>query len=194
MSICHRFRARRPVKRQTWCMSVGGWRRRRHDPPTSTAVVGSSDPTVVVTALPLKAAARRDLAQRLGNVEIHDIRDDVLAAHLVLAPSCSPQAIAALKRAYPTARLVVVELDDDQWDLHLPSPVKRLLAAGADAYLTADSIAELASQLSSGDRQPAAAGQPQSALGTSSVDDVILAGVSDVIRRRAEATFVDPSP
>ncbi|MEO5837362.1 MAG: hypothetical protein ABIQ73_28580 [Acidimicrobiales bacterium] len=114
----------------------------------------------------------------------------MLTADVVLAPSCSPQAIAALNRAFPTARLLVVELDDSEWDVHLSGPVQRLLAAGADAYLTADSIVNLSDQIRLRKEQPADAAEEQTALEDPSVDDLILANVADLLRRRTETTVV----
>jgi hypothetical protein len=166
------------------------WRGQPRPSAATAEVVRQSDRPVVVTALALKASAREHLARSLGDVEVRDIRDDVLTADLVLAPSCSPQAIAALKRAFPVARLLVVELEDGEWDVHLSGPVQRLLAAGADAYLTADSIVDLSDQIRLGKEQPAVAAQEQTALEEPSVDELILANVADLIRRRTETTVV----
>jgi hypothetical protein len=148
------------------------------------AVVRLTDRPVVVTAVPLTAAARDRLARGLGDVDVHDIRDDVLAADLVITPSCSPQAVAALKRAYPSARLVVVELEDGEFDVRLAGPVKRLRNAGADAYLTADSLDDLAAQLRSAPPAPPADRAPDE-LPESSVDALILTDVKDLLHRRA---------
>lgn len=148
-------------------------------------VVRRSDRPVVVAALPLRASAREHLARSLGEVELRDIRDDVLTADLVLAPSCSPQAVAALKRAFPTAHLVVVELKDLEWDVDLPGPIQRLLAAGADGYVAAGSIAELAEQLRLRATLPTVNDQP--ALVEANIfNALILASVEDLSRRRAQ--------
>jgi hypothetical protein len=66
--------------------------------------------------------------------------------------------------------------------------VQRLLAAGADAYLTADSIVNLSDQIRLRKEQPAVAAKEQTALEESSVDDLIVANVADLIRRRTETT------
>ncbi len=100
----------------------------------------------VVTALPLKAAPRERLAELL-DARVLDVRDVVDRVDLVLTPVCSPQTIAKLKRRYEGARLVVVELSDWEFDIDLPGPAKRILRSGADAYLLADSIDELAGKL-----------------------------------------------
>jgi len=149
------------------------------------AVVRRTDRPVVVTAVPLTAAARDRLARGVGDVEVYDIRDDVLAADLVITPPCSPQAVAALKRAYPTARLVVAELEDEEFDVHLPGPVKRLRNAGADAYLTADSLDDLAAQLRSAQPAPPPEDRAPDELPESSVDAVIITNVNELLHRRA---------
>jgi hypothetical protein len=102
--------------------------------------------TTVVTALPLKRAARDRLAELL-DARVVDIRDPIDRVDLVLAPACSPQSIAALKRKYGAARIIVVELDDWDFDVSLPGPVKRILRSGADAYVLADSVEELARKI-----------------------------------------------
>lgn len=177
-----------PAVAATECgMPLGRWRRRRQGSAEGTDVVHRADRPVVVSALPLSAAAREHLADRLGDVEVRDVRDVVLAAELVLTPSCSPQAIAALKEAHPTARLVVVELEDADWDIHLSGPVKRVLAAGADAYLAAGSIEDLCDQLRGNEERPSSEAEQRPALGQRSVDDLILASAAEMMRRRAES-------
>jgi len=147
------------------------------DRPDRVWVEVVTDRITVVTALPLKRPARERLAELLG-ARVVDIRHTVDAADLVLTPSCSPQLIGALKRKYPGARVVVVELDD--WDYRVESrgPVKRILRSGADAYLLADSIEELAGKIAprsghvdEGDGQAA----PLELEHTQSVDDLIAA-------------------
>jgi hypothetical protein len=158
-------------------------RRRNRDRGAISVLRGSRRP-VVVTAFPLKAPGRAKLAEQLGDVQLLDIRDAVFEADLVLAPSCSPQCVAALKGAYPTARLVVVELDDWDFKVRLPGPVKRVLNAGADAYLLADSIEQLAQQLQVRPNASPDQGAKPNELVQPSVDDVILAGIRDVLERR----------
>lgn len=139
---------------------------------------------VVVAALPLARRARTRLAERLGDARVVDIRDDVDRADLVLAPACSPQTISALKDAYPTALVVVAEIEDWEWGIDLPGPVKRLLAAGADGYVTADSLDELAEHLAVA---PASALDDDGAadvrsLPPQSVDHLILATLAERLR------------
>lgn len=100
----------------------------------------------IVTALPLKRPARQRLAELLG-ANVADVREPIDHPDLVLTPACSPQLIAALSRKYHGAQVVVVELDDWEFDIELSGPVKRILRSGAAAYVLADSIEELASKI-----------------------------------------------
>lgn len=102
--------------------------------------------TTVVTALPLKRAARDRLAELL-DARVVDVRYPIDHVDLVLTPACSPQLIAALKRKYGGACVIVVELDDWDFDVSLPGPVKRILRSGVDAYVLADSMEELARKI-----------------------------------------------
>lgn len=111
------------------------------------------DRRTIVTALPLKKAARERLA-RLLDARVLDVRDSFDEPDMVLTPACSPQLIGALKRKYHGARVVIVELDDWDLDIELGGPVKRLLDAGADAYVLADSVDELANKIGTGHPQP----------------------------------------
>lgn len=130
----------------------------------------------IVTALPLKDAARERLAELL-DARVVDIREPVDDADIVLTPACSPQLIDALADRFDGARVVVVELDD--WELGIESsgPVKRILRAGAAAYLLADGIDELAAKLGTPDRaadddEPPTVGELSA---SSTIDEVIAA-------------------
>jgi hypothetical protein len=116
----------------------------------------------------------------------------------VLTPSCSPQLIGALKRKYNGARVVIVELDDWDLDIELRGPVKRLLRAGADAYVLADSLEELANKIGSGRAQPT-----ESELSTAgeltagtTVDELIAAFLRESIEysTRVHAPASAPGP
>ncbi len=100
----------------------------------------------IVTALPLKRAARQRLAELL-DARALDVRDPCDDPDLVLTPACSPQLIGALGRKYNGAQVIVVELDDWEFDIELSGPVKRILRSGAAAYVLADSIDELAAKI-----------------------------------------------
>jgi hypothetical protein len=155
----------------------------------------------VVCAVSLKATARERLASMLGEVRLVDIREPVASADIVLVPSASPQTISALKDAYPTARLIVVELEDWELDIDLGGPVTRLRNAGADAYLTADSLEDLAHQLTStepSEPRPFIEASVAPVLAAATVDDIVLARLSELMeRRRAEiavANSTDAGP
>lgn len=129
----------------------------------------------VVCAIPLDATARARLAGLLGDVDLVDVRDVVDGAAAVLAPSCSPQTLEALQRAYPSAKVVVVELLDDEHGIELGGPVTRSLNAGAEGYLTASSLADLARQLTSVEVRTAALHQGAPlAIEASSVDELVM--------------------
>ncbi len=100
----------------------------------------------IVTALPLKRAARRRLADLL-EARVVDVREPMDHPDLVLTPACSPQLIGALSKKYHGAKVVVVELDDWEFNIELSGPVKRVLRGGAAAYVLADSIDELAGKI-----------------------------------------------
>lgn len=98
----------------------------------------------LVVAFPLGDGAVAVLADRLGSdFVVRDIRTDGPSADIVLAPPCSPQAIGHLKRQYPDAAVVIVELEDLLRGVDLPGPVSRSLDAGADAYYVAPSTEAL---------------------------------------------------
>ena len=130
----------------------------------------------IITALPLKPAARQRLAELL-DARVIDVREPVDHADLVLTPACSPQLIAALAKKYDGAQVVVVELDDWEFDIEVSGPVKRILRSGAAAYVLADSIEELASKIaerppSDEETDPAAVHELAS---SATVDDLIAA-------------------
>ena len=104
----------------------------------------------IVTALPLRSDARERLASLL-DARVTDIREAGDDADVVLTPSCSPQLIGALRRRFTRAQVIVVELDDWEFDVESAGPVKRILRSGAAAYVLADSIDELAAKLATRD-------------------------------------------
>ena len=133
--------------------------------------------TTVVTAIPLKRAARERLAELLDS-RVVDVWHPIDHVDLVLTPACSPQLIAALKRKYGGARIIVVELDDWEFDVSLPGPVKRILRSGADAYVLADSMEELARKITPRhDRvsDDGASVDPRELPSTTTVDELIAA-------------------
>jgi hypothetical protein len=146
----------------------------------------------VVTALPLTASARERLA-RLLDARVIDIRTECVDADLVLSPSSSPQLIGKLKARYPSARIIVAELEDWEFDIDLTGPVTRLLRGGADGYVVADSLDDLARKLSA-PPSPVTAEEhsmPRELHAATSIDDLVAAFLrqterepSDVEQRR----------
>ncbi len=128
----------------------------------------------VATALPLKRNARERLAALL-DARVVDVREPIDDVDVVLTPACSPQLLRALKRRYDSARVVIVELDDWEFDIELVGPVKRLLRSGADAYVLADSLDELAAKLGDGTAAPDEQPLPAELTTGATVDDLIAA-------------------
>ena len=152
--------------------------------------------TTVVTALPLKRAARERLAELL-DARVVDVRDQIDHVDLVLTPACSPQLIAALKRKYGGARVIVVELDDWDFDVSLRGPVKRILRSGADAYVLADSMEELARKITPGrghasdDHESVAAHELPS---TTTVDELIAAVLRESVEYATRLRAAEEHP
>jgi hypothetical protein len=139
----------------------------------------------VVCAIPLDAEAMGRLATKLGDVHLVDVRDVIDDAAAVLAPPCSPQTLGRLQSMYPSAKVVVVELEDVEHGIELGGPVTRLLDAGAQGYLTASSLDDLARQLTSVEAHTPALhrGEPL-AIEASSIDDLVMR----LLRERDERT------
>lgn len=135
------------------------------------------DRRTIVTALPLRRAARQRLSELL-EARVLDVREPCEHPDLVLAPACSPQLIAALGHMYNGAQVVVVELDDWEFDIDLPGPVKRILQAGADAYVLADSLDDLAHKIATradGDHHEIAQATARELSASATIDDLIAA-------------------
>ena len=96
---------------------------------------------VVVCAIPLDDEAMDRLATCSATSHLVDVRDAIDDAAAVLAPPCSPQTLARLQSTYPSAKVLVVELEDAELGIELGGPVTRSLDAGAQGYLTASSLA-----------------------------------------------------
>ncbi|OUC95881.1 hypothetical protein CA984_17060 [Streptosporangium minutum] len=104
--------------------------------------------TVVATAMKLSAAARMSLSTQLGaDYVVLDMHAAPATADVLLAPPGSPQLIASLRSMFPKARVIVTEIEDHELGVDYHGPVRRLLNAGADAYLPATSVPRLARQL-----------------------------------------------
>ncbi|MEV0612444.1 hypothetical protein AB0I81_03900 [Nonomuraea sp. NPDC050404] len=104
--------------------------------------------TVVATAMELSAAARVALSDQLGeDYVVLDLHAAPTTADVLLVPPGSPQLIGGLKSMYPEARVIITEIEDPELGVNYHGPVRRLLEAGADAYLPPATLPRLARQL-----------------------------------------------
>ncbi|MET7336777.1 hypothetical protein [Nonomuraea sp. NPDC005650] len=104
--------------------------------------------TVVATAMKLSASARVSLSTQLGpDYVVLDMHAAPTTADVLLTPPVSPQLIASLRSMFPKARVIITEIDDDELGVNYYGPVRRLLDAGAEAYLPPATIPRLARQL-----------------------------------------------
>jgi antitoxin (DNA-binding transcriptional repressor) of toxin-antitoxin stability system len=122
--------------------------------------------TVVATAMRLSATARAALSTELGpDYIVLDLRAAPPTADVVLVPPSSPQLIGSLRRQFPDARIVVTEIDDDELGVSYHGPVRRMLDAGAEAYLASTTVPRLAAQLDHAVNRPrpisGAGGRPE---------------------------------
>lgn len=122
--------------------------------------------TVVATAMMLSEAARTSLSEELGaDYVVLDMHAAPRTADVLLVPPISAQLLARLRYRFPTARVVVTELEDAGLGLSYRGPVRRLLDCGADTYLTSMSVPVLARQLDQAvGRREIAADTPRSQL------------------------------
>ena len=138
-------------------------------------------PLRVVAALALSPAARDLLAEEV-NAEVVDIRDADGSETLVLSPAVSWQLISKLRRAFPQASVLVVEVDDEDLGMAYPGPVMRSLRAGAHGYYVGESVAALGAFIRAEAEVRASAGTPVPALDP--VEDELDAVIEAIIRRR----------
>ncbi|MET9295807.1 hypothetical protein [Streptomyces sp. NPDC003077] len=104
--------------------------------------------TVVATAMKLSASARASLSTQLGSDYIVlDLHEAPPTADVLLVPPVSPQLIGGLRSMFPEARVIVTEIEDDELGISYHGPIRRLLDAGADAYLPPTTVPRLAGQL-----------------------------------------------
>ncbi|MFI7641714.1 hypothetical protein [Nonomuraea sp. NPDC049400] len=104
--------------------------------------------TVVATAMELSTAARLALSTQLGtDYVVLDMHAAPKTADVLLVPPGSPQLIGALRSMFPEARVIIAEIEDHALGVQYHGPVRRLLDAGADAYLPPASLSHLARQL-----------------------------------------------
>ncbi|WP_406636656.1 hypothetical protein [Amycolatopsis sp. WGS_07] len=106
------------------------------------------DVTVVATAMKLSASARMSLSAELGpDYVVLDLHSAPATADVLLVPPVSPQLIGGLRAKFPKARVVLAEVEDAELGVSYHGPVRRLLDAGAETYLTSANVPHLARQL-----------------------------------------------
>ncbi|MEV0234042.1 hypothetical protein [Nonomuraea sp. NPDC050786] len=104
--------------------------------------------TVVATAMKLSRSARVSLSTQLGpDYVVLDMHAAPTTADVLLTPPVSPQLIASLRSMFPKARVIITEIEDHELGVDYSGPVRRLLEAGAEAYLPPATIPRLAMQL-----------------------------------------------
>jgi DNA-binding NarL/FixJ family response regulator len=137
------------------------------------------DVTVVATAMELSVSARDRLAEQFGEgFLVLDLHEAPSSADVLLVPPISPQLLGALRAQFPSARVLVAEIEDEELGVHCAGPVTRMLEAGADAYLPPRPVDEVARavqrQLAGTDRallDPGTHGSPRAGLPGPTVDE-----------------------
>jgi hypothetical protein len=104
--------------------------------------------TVVATAMRLSDAARRRLSDEFGaDYVVLDLKEAPPSTDVLLVHPVSPQLLGMLQSRFPQARVVVVEIEDEELGVRYSGPVSRMLDAGASAYLPPRPIAQLAADV-----------------------------------------------
>lgn len=118
-------------------------------PPDVDAVASAPDGvTVVATAMKLSDTARRRLSDELGtDYVVVDINAAPPTTDVLLTHPVSPQLLGILRHQFPSARVVITEIEDEELGVRYAGPVSRLLDAGASAYLPPRPITELAANV-----------------------------------------------
>jgi hypothetical protein len=116
--------------------------------PTTVRPPNHPGMKVVATGMRLTERVRVFLSTALGtDYAVVDIRSAPESIDALLVPPISAQALAILAAQYPSARIIVTEFDDPESGAWVPGPVTRAMAAGAHAYLTPETLADLASEV-----------------------------------------------
>jgi antitoxin (DNA-binding transcriptional repressor) of toxin-antitoxin stability system len=104
--------------------------------------------TVVATAMKLSETIRTSLSSELGaDYIVLDMETAPETSDILLVPPISLQLLEALRARFPQARVMVVEVEDPELGLDYRGPVRRMLDAGAEAYLASTTLPRLARQL-----------------------------------------------
>ncbi|TCO59480.1 hypothetical protein [Actinocrispum wychmicini] len=118
------------------------------DEAAEQPVMDYDNVTVVATAMKLSTSARTALSAQLGaDYIVLDLHTAPTTADVLLAPPASPQLIGGLRSMFPKARVIIAEIEDDTLGVSYRGPVRRMLDAGAETYLTSTTIPRLAQQL-----------------------------------------------
>lgn len=147
-------------------------------------------PRRVVITFPLGRRARRRLDEVLAaEFELVDVKVADGSEEIVLVPSTSRQLVGKIRAAFPDAALLVVEVQDLDFDVRLGGQVLRTLDAGADAYFAVRSIDELASIVDRASaRVDVSEAEEPAALTSGSRDE--LSGIVDrLLRARQDASL-----
>ena len=103
---------------------------------------------VVATGMKVNERVRAYLSAALGDdFAVVDIRSAPETVDALLVPPLSAQALSILRGEFPSARVIVTELDDPQSGTWIAGPVTRAMAAGAHAYLTPETLDDLATEV-----------------------------------------------
>ncbi|MGZ5295276.1 MAG: hypothetical protein ACXWH5_15000 [Actinomycetota bacterium] len=103
---------------------------------------------VVATGMKVTERVRAYLSAALGDdFAVVDIKTAPETIDALLVPPLSAQALGILRSEFPSARLIVTELDDAQSGTSIAGPVTRAMAAGAHAYLTPGTLGDLAAEV-----------------------------------------------
>lgn len=118
------------------------------DEERQRAAVGDEGVTVVATAMELSDSARTKLSSELGtDYIVLDMHSAPSTADVLLVPPLSLQLLGSLRQMFPSARVVLAELDDPELGVSYGGPVRRMIDSGVELYLTSTTVPHLARQL-----------------------------------------------
>ena len=101
--------------------------------------------TVVATAMYLPLKVRQRLSEEFGaGYIVLDLNEAPESAEVVLVNPVSPQLLAHLHSRFPSARVVITEIDDEEHGINYSGPVGRALESGASAYIPPRPIKQVA--------------------------------------------------